>query len=263
MKKLIILGGVALMTASSFSMASNGIKSNPTFESLDSNSDGVITLVEAESIGRFAKRFANIDADNSQTITKPEFDSMLSNKGNKRAKSKRVNFEKLDINNNGEVTEEEFNIMVAAQKEKQAKKIDSRPTFANLDKNNDGKLSADELKAMRSHKKGKKGRKGNKYKYPAFNVLDVDMNGQLSPQEYSNITKAKKVSKLVMLDTDQNGSVSEQEFNAMLEEKQLKRAEREASRPAFGMIDSNDNSVITEDEFTVFQQKHASKVQRK
>jgi len=66
-----------------------------------------------------------------------------------------------------------------------------------------------------------------------------------------------------MLDIDQNGSVSEQEFNTMLEDKQLKRAEREANRPTFAMIDSNDNSVITEDEFTVFQKKHASEMQRK
>jgi len=135
MKKLIVLGGVALMTASSFSMASNGIKGKPTFENIDTNNDGVITLVEAESKGRFAKRFANIDTDNSQTITKEEFDSMLSNRGSKRAKSKQVNFKKLDANNNGEVTEDEFNAMVAAQKVKQAKKIDSRPTFAALDKN--------------------------------------------------------------------------------------------------------------------------------
>ena len=52
-------------------------------------------------------------------------------------------------------------------------------------------------------------------------------------------------------------------YNTMLEDKQLKRAEREANRPTFAMIDSNDNSVITEDEFTVFQKKHASEMQRK
>ena len=100
MKKLIILGGVVLMTASSFSIAGNGGKGKPTFESFDSNSDGIITLAEAK--GRFAKRFASIDTDNSESITKAEFDTMMANKSNKS--KKQGSFKTLDTNHNGEVS---------------------------------------------------------------------------------------------------------------------------------------------------------------
>ena len=143
MKKLFVLSGAALMVTSSLLMAANGGKGAPTFESFDTNNDGVITLAEASS--RLVKRFASIDLDKSDSISKAEFEKMKTNKS-KRGNSQR-GFNKLDADHNGEVSEQEFAAMLEAKKSKQAERDENRPTFASLDVNSDGELSTDEFKS--------------------------------------------------------------------------------------------------------------------
>ena len=74
MKKLLVLSGVALMVASSFSMAGNGDgKGKRNFTDLDVNGDGVITV--EETTGKMAKHFDSLDSDGDGSITEVEFDA--------------------------------------------------------------------------------------------------------------------------------------------------------------------------------------------
>ena len=49
----------------------------------------------------------------------------------------------------------------------------------------------------------------------------------------------------------------------MLKQNELKRIEREKNRPTFAMLDSDHNSVVSPEEFSLFQQQRAAKLKNK
>ena len=82
MKKLLILSSAALILSSSFAIASGHGAGKKSFQKLDLNSDGVITINEAKP--KMKKYFARFDLDQNGKITKFEFDS----RGHKKSKYK-------------------------------------------------------------------------------------------------------------------------------------------------------------------------------
>jgi len=90
MKKLLMLSSLTLILSSTFAVASGHGAAKKSFEKLDLNLDGVITINEAKS--KMAKHFARFDLDHNGEITKLEFASRGHKKSNyknrKRQKSK-------------------------------------------------------------------------------------------------------------------------------------------------------------------------------
>ena len=183
MKKLLILSGVALVVASSLTMAAGGNGKGKSFTSYDTNNDGVI--VAAEATGKIAKHFSRIDTDGNGSITTLEFENMP--KGNRNGKGKNgkqgknkstsyaQNFESIDANHNGEITEQEFATMLKSKDSKQtaqqsqrqtqqAERMSSIPTFAASDSNHDGEISEQEFTALHDAQKANNTNKMNKNK---------------------------------------------------------------------------------------------------
>jgi Ca2+-binding EF-hand superfamily protein len=184
MKKLIMLSSVALMVASSFTMAAGNGKNQHTFEVVDLNADGGISSIEFNAMieanqtrqaEKQAERMKNrptfvlVDTDNDKGISEQEFNAMQDShkqnkadnnnkgdkgkKGNKGDKQKnRTTFAMIDTDSNGIVSEQEFNEMLKEkaikQAERQAEKIKNRPTFEAMDTDGNGIVSKAEFDAF-------------------------------------------------------------------------------------------------------------------
>lgn len=127
----------------------------------DTNNDGIVTLDEFnESAGA---RFARMDANNDDKLTKEEFRGYIKQrKSENRAKM----LERMDTNKDSAVTEDEY---VAYKSEK------AKLKFVHMDKNVDGALSAEEMQDHGKHKHGKGKR--------IFKRMDKDGDGQVTRDE--------------------------------------------------------------------------------
>lgn len=162
MKKLLVLGGVALMVTSSLVMAAGENKNKHNFTNFDANADGVISKQEAT--GRMAKYFDKIDLDGDDSITKAEFDTMRENKKGRHHKAGK--FANLDVNNDGFITKDEAKNRLLKH-------------FDNIDADKDGKISEQELKDARAQHKGNK-----RHQRPAFETLDTNGDDMISKEEF-------------------------------------------------------------------------------
>jgi Ca2+-binding EF-hand superfamily protein len=190
-------------------------------------------------------------------------------------------FSDFDRDSSGFVSEEEFDHLEAQRMSENAaagrkmKGAATAPTFSDIDTNQDGKLSPEELTTDqvahrekrhelsegqgKGHGKGNgqgngkgygkgqgaaeskshAGKKGNK---PAFSEFDLDGNGSVDETEF-NQAHAERISKMAA------------------EGRQMKHV---GDAPGFSGIDSNDDDLISKDEFDAHQaqhhkQKHADK----
>jgi len=157
MKKTLLSAGIVAIALSGFAgtaMAQSkkgGEKMRPTFEQLDANGDGSITMEDLQARGE--ARFAEADTNNDGNLSKEEILASQS-----RAKEDRVErmIEKRDANGDGQLSLEEM-APKSAEDGGRGKDRGER-MFKRLDTNEDGAISKAEFdEGMAKH--GKRGGK--------------------------------------------------------------------------------------------------------
>ena len=116
-----------------------------TFEQLDANGDGVVTLEEMQAQGQ--ARFAETDTNGDGLLSAEEIAAKA-----ERDITDRVTrmIERRDTNGDGLLSQEEM----------QPNGDRSARVFERLDENGDGQISEEEFAAMKKHGKRKGGRNG-------------------------------------------------------------------------------------------------------
>jgi hypothetical protein len=145
-----ILTVAALSVAVALSPVSASAKGGdrPSFEQLDTNSDGALTPAELAAHG--AARFAAADTNSDGFLDAEELEAAAKARDSKRA-GKRIErmMEHRDANGDGKLSVEEM----APSEDRIAKR------FERADKNDDGQLSEEEFEASAKHRGHKRGKK--------------------------------------------------------------------------------------------------------
>lgn len=140
-----ILVGVTAQAATG-DQGAKGKHMRPSFEQLDVNSDGALTLEEIQAIGK--GRFEKMDADGDGFITSEEIAAMGKMRSERHAARM---MERLDANEDGKISFEEM-------KEHKGKGRKARRSpekmFDKVDANGDGKITKEEFAEMKGHRKG-------------------------------------------------------------------------------------------------------------
>ena len=151
MKKTILSAGIIAVALTGFAGVAyakkGGHKDRPSFEELDTNADGKITLEEMQARG--AARFAETDTNGDGLLSAEE---MLAAHDN--AKERRVNrmIEMRDANGDGQLSMEEMRPKEA----KEGGKSRGGRMFERFDTDNDGAVTKAEFDAAVA-KHGKRG----------------------------------------------------------------------------------------------------------
>lgn len=149
MKRAVLISGVtvaAIALTSSFAMAKGGHHGHRggepmTFEQLDTNGDGMVTLAELQARGE--ARFNETDTDGNGSLSAEEMKAK-----SERATDERIAkmIEKRDENGDGELSLDEVK-----PDGDRAEKM-----FERLDEDGDGNISQAEFDAMKDKRKGGK-----------------------------------------------------------------------------------------------------------
>jgi len=155
MNKHLKIGALALLmasvgvvgTASAFG-APRGGENAPTFEELDTNADGIVSLEELEA--QSEAHFANLDSDGDGVISADEMSAMIeANLSGRAARGVERMIERFDDNGDGVLSEDEL-----------PQRNHSR-MLENVDADEDGAISAEEFEAAKE-KRGERGDHGGK-----------------------------------------------------------------------------------------------------
>ncbi|WP_192954745.1 EF-hand domain-containing protein [Gallaecimonas mangrovi] len=147
MYKKTLLALAVLLGASTWAQADDNNRGGPmggppSFDSLDTNSDGVISKDEASKDPMLSQMFSRIDSNGDGEISESEFNAAMQHGpgggmggGMKGGRGGPPSFESLDSNGDGVISKDE-----AASDPMLSKMFDK------LDTNGDGVLSKDEMK---------------------------------------------------------------------------------------------------------------------
>lgn len=162
---------------------------------LDTNQDNVISVDEAQG-SHLERRFAELDKDQSGTLTQSELKASRGGRANKH-RDHEAFFKALDTNGNGALEKTEV------EGKRFAKHFDA------IDTNGDGSVSKAELQAakrqMKGHHRGKHDPKA------WFAKLDANQDGRLTPVEVEGRPLAQHFSKI---DANQDGAITPEELQA-------------------------------------------------
>jgi len=124
-------GNVRGVDGSRHALVSAMHRQPPSFEALDKNNDGFLTMDE---LARPENKIQKLDTDNDGSISKAEFDAWVASRRTEMKERMNGRFEGREGRPSGDVAEN-------------AERGQHRPapSFEALDKNGDGKLTADEL----------------------------------------------------------------------------------------------------------------------
>ncbi|TCL10170.1 Ca2+-binding EF-hand superfamily protein [Shimia isoporae] len=145
-----------------------------TFEQLDTNGDGFITVEEMEAHAK--SRFMQLDTDGDGAISLEEMKSKFSAKegseGNSDRRAKKLDkmFSKMDTNGDGKLTEDEMK----PRGDRHAK------MFERMDADGDGKISQAEFDAHKAERQAKMADR----KAKMFEKLDTNGDGVISKEEF-------------------------------------------------------------------------------
>jgi len=150
----------------------------PTFEDLDLNADGNVTLEEIQAAGRArnAERFTEVDANGDGALSA---DEMLAHANEQRAErladqiAERI--EKADTNGDGLLQQSEIQAQAAERAEGRRGERGER-MFERFDANEDGQLSAEEFAAglEAAGERGERGRRGEPLMPPCGDRMKMD-----------------------------------------------------------------------------------------
>ena len=148
----LVLGAITLVGSTS-AMARGGPDGGerPSFQELNANNDGVLTLEDFAAMK--AARFAEADTNNDGSLSVDELTAQAEARAAKHAEERATKMmERHDANNDG--------LLSAAELEDGGKKGDrGERMFERMDANADGQISEEEFEEMASKFKGRKGHK--------------------------------------------------------------------------------------------------------
>ncbi|SFK48189.1 Ca2+-binding protein, EF-hand superfamily [Shimia haliotis] len=146
-----------------------------TFEQLDANGDGFVTVEEMQAHAE--SRFMAMDTDGDGGVSLDEMKARFDKgegdnwKGERRAKRMEKMFSKKDANGDGKLTPDEMK----PDGNRQAKMIDR------MDADKDGKISKAEFDAHKSEREAKHAAR----KAEMFKKLDTNGDGVISEEEFN------------------------------------------------------------------------------
>ncbi len=152
MNKILKIGTLAILLASvGIVGAANAIGGRggdmPTFEELDTNGDGVVSVDELAAFGD--SRFAEMDTDGDGVLSVEEITAMIEAEMSERAaKGVERMMEQLDANDDGVISEDEM------------PERDHTRMIDHLDEDEDGGISKEEFEAGSEKRGGKDGKRG-------------------------------------------------------------------------------------------------------
>jgi len=145
-KATLIAAGAALLITPSISFAKGGHQGpRASFETLDADGSGDVTLAEMQAAA--ATRFEDADANNDGFLTAEEITSKNSERAAKRVARM---IEKRDANGDGQLSLAELQ----PDEDRVAKR------FARVDADGNGAISQEEFEAMKKHH-GKRQKRGS------------------------------------------------------------------------------------------------------
>lgn len=152
----LILAGFAAQAATGDD--EGRMNKRPSFEQLDANSDGKVTLEELQGFAQtqMQERFATVDANGDGQLSKDELMAQGTQKAERRADKM---IERLDANEDGVLSQAELE---EAGKHRRGGADRMEKMFDRADADDDGALTAEEFDEMKG-KRGKKGKKGKKH----------------------------------------------------------------------------------------------------
>jgi hypothetical protein len=150
MKTPLLILAIAAGAALAVSPATAQEREMPTFEALDTNGDGQITMAELDA--QKAARFADADTNGDGALSREELLARAADHADTRA-SRMVErmISRLDTNEDGILQEDE---MSARGEDRIARR------FERVDADDDGAISAEEFDAAAEDRGGRGGKKG-------------------------------------------------------------------------------------------------------
>lgn len=161
MKTMLLMSAIAagFMINANTAEAQGGHRGGerPSFETLDANSDGQVTLIElqAHRATQGAERFAQTDTNSDGALSLEEMTAKADEERMARAtrRAKRM-IERLDANDDGLIQQSELS-------EREGRPDRAEEMFAKLDTDSSGGLSAEEFEAAKKEMRG--GRDGGRH----------------------------------------------------------------------------------------------------
>lgn len=212
-RHLRTLGLVVVMSVTWVGSAGAQATADTLFKRLDVNGDGVVTLVDLETLAE--RRVARIDADGDGQITRAELRAFEKRWAVMRADAMLA---QLDKNRDGVIGRDEMGAI-------------EKPSFAQIDLNKDGSATKNELET--SFQSVAERRSGQ-----IFARFDADKDGVISRAERSAMNQAR----FKQLDSDGDGQITKAEVAAAFgrwRARQTQPGAREAS--------SEDKAPTTQD----------------
>lgn len=189
MKKQLLITAAILMGTVSYSYADTDNSKPMPFAVMDKNGDGVLSKDEVG--GRLAERFAQLDIDQSGTLSADE----LPMRGMKGKGRRGPDFAQMNKDSDAAFIGHGRPMFGEGRHGK-------RPTFAELDTNGDGMLSPSELAAQM------KERLGQRPNRPTFEELDENSDGVLTKNELCR----PLLERFQQFDKDNSGTLTKDEL---------------------------------------------------
>ncbi len=227
-----LLGIIIISASPSYAFISaSGMGAN-SFEKLDTNKDGVITLEEAKAAHSAA--FTKMDSNRDNFLTKEEIKAFHeAQKQEGMANKQNEHFKKMDADNNGSISKTEFdnahNKMQSERKDKLKAKIEEAQNrrFDAFDKNKDGVVSRDEMRTEGTRSIRPEGHKPMSKDAPPRRNPDTDGDTKISKAEWN----AMDLPFFGLADANKDNRVTKEEAAASIRGHMRDRMRHEGNKP--------------------------------
>lgn len=149
---LALAGGAMLLSTVSAEARGPGGGERPTFEQLDTDGDGQVTLEELQARG--AARFAQTDTDGNGELSRDELLATASERAESRVDRM---LEHADTDGNGAISEAEMDAARAERQGRRGGADRAARMFERADANGDGAISAEEFAELGARRGGARG----------------------------------------------------------------------------------------------------------
>lgn len=195
-RSISLLSASVAISVTAFAFAQRGPK---FFEQADANSDGKVTLAEAQAAGEI--RFEETDKNADGYLTQDEIRESFKGHHGDHAARAQAKFAAKDKNKDGKLTADEVPRMPAE-------------VFKKIDANSDGGLTAEEMKeAWKARHEAKRGGEaGNKSREHGGKMAHVDTDGDGKISKTEAAALGQKM--FARMDSNSDGVITQDELKA-------------------------------------------------